>query len=130
MGSSSKITTTHYAVSASCFVTVIVAAVGLNCCVSKLSFSTPQIKLRFIERPDVAVSYPIVNQVVHPPEIEATSSSDTKLVGIGRVKAEERHVARKNSLDNLRARLVRTVSNSTCLYNCKTDCPRTFRCLM
>lgn len=76
--------------------------------------------------PTALISYPIVNQVVHPPEIEATSSSDTKLVGIGRVEAEERHVARKNSFDNLWAGLVRTVSNSTCQHNCKTDCPKHF----
>lgn len=46
-------------------------------------------------------SYPVVNQIVHPPEVEAASSSDTELVGIGRVEAEERHVARKNGFDNL-----------------------------
>ncbi len=39
-------------------------------------------------------SHPIVDQVVHPPKIEATGSSDTELIGIGRVEAEERHVAR------------------------------------
>lgn len=50
---------------------------------------------------DCAPSHPIVNQVVHPPEVESTGSSDTELVGIGRVEAEERHVPRKNSFHNL-----------------------------
>lgn len=45
--------------------------------------------------------YPIVNQIVHPPEVEAATSSDTELVGIGGVEAEEGHVAGKNGLDNL-----------------------------
>lgn len=46
-------------------------------------------------------SYPIVNKVVHPPEIEATSSSDAKLIRVGWVEAEERHVTRKNGFDDL-----------------------------
>lgn len=55
-------------------------------------------------------SHPIVNQIVHPPEVEAASSSDTELVGVGRVEAEERHVAGENGFDNLKAGSIRKAS--------------------
>lgn len=46
--------------------------------------------------------HPVVDEVVNPPEVETTGSSDAKLVGIRRVEAEECHVARKHGLDDLK----------------------------
>lgn len=46
--------------------------------------------------------YPVVDEIVNPPEVETAGASDAKLVGIRRVEAEECHVARKHGLDDLK----------------------------